>query len=155
MTIGWEYEIRWIEWFAIPIASIFIRNYYLQYTNFLSLSDKETVIVSPVITFHTLRKKGEIETVSFLTRPHKFFVPWHRLNWLNGWNIKSVWCRLLGWLYVKIGRWKIAKGYMKKMLVGIVWITLLKSNGVIERWKLTEVEERIFSGYCTGGCMHK
>ena len=28
-----------------------------QYTNFLSLSDKKSVIVSPVITFHTLTKK--------------------------------------------------------------------------------------------------
>ena len=40
-----------------------------QYTNFLSLSNKELVIVSPVITFHTLRKKEEIKIVSDLTRP--------------------------------------------------------------------------------------
>ena len=57
MTIGCGYERRWIGWFAIPIASIFIRDYYLQYTNFLRLSDKESVIVSPVITVHTLKKK--------------------------------------------------------------------------------------------------
>ena len=30
---------------------------------------------SPVITFHTLRKKGEIKTVSFLTRLYNFLVP--------------------------------------------------------------------------------
>ena len=40
-----------------------------QYTNFLSISDKESVIVSPVITVHTLRKQVEIKTLS--------------LNWLN------------------------------------------------------------------------
>ena len=47
----------WIGWFIIAIATIFIKDYYLQYTNFLSLSDKKSVIVSPVITVHTLRKK--------------------------------------------------------------------------------------------------
>ena len=60
------YERRWIRWFAIPIASIFIRAYYLQYTICLILSDKESVIVSHVV--HTLRKKGETKTVSVLTR---------------------------------------------------------------------------------------
>ena len=39
---------EWIGWFSILIASIFIRDYYLQYTNFLGLSDKESVIVSSV-----------------------------------------------------------------------------------------------------------
>ena len=32
-------------------------------TYFLSLCNKESVVVSPVITFHTLRKKLEIKTV--------------------------------------------------------------------------------------------
>ena len=63
-----------IEWFAISTANIFIRDYYLQYNNFLSLSDKESVIVSSVITVHALRKKGEIETVSFLTKLHSSLV---------------------------------------------------------------------------------
>ena len=57
MPISCGYERRWTEWFVIPIASIFIRDYYLQYTNFLSLSDKESVIVSPVITAITFKKK--------------------------------------------------------------------------------------------------
>ena len=35
---------------------------HLQNTNFMRL------ILSPVITVHTLRKKGEIKTVSVLTR---------------------------------------------------------------------------------------
>ena len=51
---------RWIGWFAIPIASIFIRDYYLQYTNFMSLNDKESLIVSPVITVITSRKMVRI-----------------------------------------------------------------------------------------------
>ena len=41
---------------------------HLQYTNFLRLSDKESVIVSPAITVHTLRKKGEIKSVPVLPR---------------------------------------------------------------------------------------
>ena len=57
MTICWGYERMWIECFTIPIANVFIRDYYLQYTNFLSLIDKESVILSPAITFHTLSKK--------------------------------------------------------------------------------------------------
>ena len=40
---------------------------HLQYTNFQSLSDKESVIVSPV---HTLRKK-----VAVLKRPPSTLVP--------------------------------------------------------------------------------
>ena len=42
---------------------------HLQYLSFLSLNDKESVIVSHVITVHTFRKKGEIKTVSVFTRP--------------------------------------------------------------------------------------
>ena len=51
-----------MEWFAIPIASIFIRDYYLQNTNFLNLSNKESVIVNPDNTIHTVGKKEEIKT---------------------------------------------------------------------------------------------
>ena len=36
---------------------------HLQYTNFLSLSNEESVIVSPAIAVHTFKKKGEIKTV--------------------------------------------------------------------------------------------
>ena len=60
----WE---KVVGWFFILIASIFVRDNYLQYTNFLSLSDKGSVIVIPVIPVYTLRKKIEIKTVSVLT----------------------------------------------------------------------------------------
>ena len=84
MAIDWGYERSQTEWFVIPIASIFIRDYYLQYTNFMSLSDKESVIVSPVITAHTLRKNGEFKTASvFIRRPR---------NILGGENIFDVDC---------------------------------------------------------------
>ena len=36
---------------------------HLQYTNFLSLSNEESVIVSRAIALHTFRKKGEIKTI--------------------------------------------------------------------------------------------
>ena len=54
-------ERKWIGWFTIPIPSIFVRDYYQQYTNFLTLSNKESVIVNPAITAHTLRKKGVVK----------------------------------------------------------------------------------------------
>ena len=57
MTKGSGYGRRSIKWFAILIVYIFIRDYYLQYINFLSLSDKESVIVSPALTVYALRKK--------------------------------------------------------------------------------------------------
>ena len=41
---------------------------HLQYTNFLSLSDKESVIMSPVVFLYTFRKKLEIKTLSVLTK---------------------------------------------------------------------------------------
>ena len=62
MTIDWRYEKRWMKCFAIPIVSIFIRDYYLQYTNFLYLCNKESVIVNPDTTAHTLGKKELIKT---------------------------------------------------------------------------------------------
>ena len=39
-----------------------MRHYYLQYTNFLSLSNKESVIVNPDTTAHTFAKKELIKT---------------------------------------------------------------------------------------------
>ena len=68
MTISLVYGRKWIGWFAILITSIFIRDYYMQYTNFLSQSDKKSVIVNPAFLDHASRKKGEIKTVSVLTR---------------------------------------------------------------------------------------
>ena len=64
-----------IEWFPIPMANIYIRDYYLHYTNFLKLSIKKSVIVNLVITDHTLRKKGEIQTMLIVTRLSSSLVP--------------------------------------------------------------------------------
>ena len=41
---------------------------HLQYTNFLSLINKESMIVSPVIAAYTLRKEGRDENS---VSPHK------------------------------------------------------------------------------------
>ena len=46
--------------------TFFIRHCYLQYTNFVSLSDKKSVIVSPVFAVHISRQKREVKTVSVL-----------------------------------------------------------------------------------------
>ena len=54
------------------------------YTDFLSLSDKESVIVSAVIPVYTLRKKTEIKVVSVLAKLPCSLVPRRSLNWLNG-----------------------------------------------------------------------
>ena len=59
---------RWIGWFVILILSIFLREYYLQYTNFLRLSDKESITITTVISVHTSEKQEEIKTVSVLSR---------------------------------------------------------------------------------------
>ena len=40
----------------------------------------ELVIVSLVSTVHVLRKKGQIETMSFFTRLYSSLVPWLSLN---------------------------------------------------------------------------
>ena len=60
---------------AIPVASIYIRDNYLQYTNFPSQNDKKQVVASPVISVHILRKKEEIERVSVLTKLPSSLVP--------------------------------------------------------------------------------
>ena len=84
----WE-KVNWMR-FTIPTASILIRDCYLQYTNFLSLSDKGSMIVSPVTTAHTLRRKGEIKTVPVITKVPSFQIPWRSLNWLNRWGGESI-----------------------------------------------------------------
>ena len=86
ITTGWGYAWRWIVWFTIPIACILLRGYYLQYTNFMSLYDSESVVVSPAITVHTLSNKGEIKTVSVPARLPRSLVHWCSLNWLNSWD---------------------------------------------------------------------
>ena len=53
---------------SILIVNIFIRHKYLQYTNCLSLSDKELGIVNPVVSVYTLREMTKVKTVSFLKR---------------------------------------------------------------------------------------
>ena len=65
MTIGSGFESEYIGWFSILIASIFIRDYYLEYNKFLSLSDKVLVIVNPTIPIYTFRKKRERDQNSF------------------------------------------------------------------------------------------
>ena len=89
LLIGYESNgIRLRVWEKVDciITSICIRDYYLQYTNFLSLSDKESVIVSPVITVYALRKKGEVKTMSLLTILASSLTLGRSLNCLNGWG---------------------------------------------------------------------
>ena len=76
-----------MKWFAIPIASIFIGDYYLQYTNFLSLSNKKSVKANPDTIVHTLRKKREIETPQLLCAlTQSELAKWMRQG-------KYFWCR--------------------------------------------------------------
>ena len=84
--MGWVYGRRWVGWFSILTASFFIRANYLQYTNFLRLSDKESVTVSPVIPVYGSRKKTEIKTVSVITILSCSLFPLCKLNWINGWG---------------------------------------------------------------------
>ena len=54
-------------WLNILMTSIFLRGCYLQCTNFLSLGNKESVIVSTVIPVDASGKQGEIEVATVLT----------------------------------------------------------------------------------------
>ena len=69
------------NWFAILIASIVISCYNLQYTNFLSLSNTLSVVMSAVIPVNASGKQGKIKTVSVLKTLSCFFGTCHSLNW--------------------------------------------------------------------------
>ena len=59
-----------LEWIVfILITNNIVRAYYLQYTNFLSLIVKESVIASAVIPVHVLGKQGGIKAAPVLTKP--------------------------------------------------------------------------------------
>ena len=112
--------------------------------------------VSTAITVHTLRKKGEIKTVSVFTILPSSLIPWRSLNWQNFWgreNIFGVDC--LDGCTQKEGGEKFAELYRNRVLVGIVRMILLASKGEIGKWKLTEEEELILGKDCSGGCIHK
>ena len=83
MTIGWGYGGGWSGWFSILVARIFIRGYSLKYTNFLSLKDAWSVIVSAVIPVYASGKQGNIKTMSFLTILSHLLGLCRSLNWLK------------------------------------------------------------------------
>ena len=66
--IGREHGRGWSGWFASLITSNFLRDCFLQYTKFLTLSDKESAIVSALIPVHASEKQGEIKVVPILIR---------------------------------------------------------------------------------------
>ena len=76
-----------VEEIYILILSIFFRKYYLQYTNFLRMNDKESVNVSSAIPVYALEKQEQIKTVSISSLPFSL-VSWFSLNWLNGLGIE-------------------------------------------------------------------
>ena len=45
IIIGWGYEGSWSRWFVFLVAATFIRDYCQQYKNFLSMSNKESVVI--------------------------------------------------------------------------------------------------------------
>ena len=81
ITISWGYIRKCIGWFVIPILNVLLREYYLQYTNFLNLSNKELEVVSAVIPVHTSDKQEEIKSLSVLTRLLCSVVPRCSSNW--------------------------------------------------------------------------
>ena len=91
-------------------SKIFIIFITCNIPTFMSLSDKKSVVCETCYHCHILRKKERIKTVPILTRLPSTVLSWGDLNWLNGWGRENVfWCRLLGWLYEKKGRWEILK----------------------------------------------
>ena len=73
MVMGKGHERRWSGWFTIQITNIFLKDCYLQCSNFLGLSDEESVIVCAVISVHALGKQGDIKIVCFHLRKGLFF----------------------------------------------------------------------------------
>lgn len=65
MVTGRGHGRAWGDCFAILITRIFIRDCYLQYTNFVNLTNKEWVILIIVISVHALGKQG---AATLLTR---------------------------------------------------------------------------------------
>ena len=150
MTIGWGYGRRWIGWFFIRITNLFIKGYYLQCTNFLSLINKELLAASPASTVHTFRnmREREIKIVLILTWVSSSLAPWQILYWLDGWGGQKI-------LVQTFWGWKVAEVQRKGVLVGIVKMILQTSKGGIGRWKLPQVEKPNFGGDCRDGSMHK
>ena len=66
--MGRRHGRGWSQWFAILITSILLRYCYLQNTIFLSLSDKELVILSVDVAVHGSVKQGEIKAAPVLIR---------------------------------------------------------------------------------------
>ena len=111
--------------------------------------------VSPAITVHTLRKKGEskqCQSSQYSLTSWYLDAAWIDIMFEVG---KYFWCRFLGWLYAKRGWWKIAELYRNRVLKGIVRMILWTSKGEIGKWKLTEEEELFLGKDCSIGCIHK
>ena len=96
ITISWGYIRKCIGWFVIPILNVLLREYYLQYTNFLNLSNKELEVVSAVIPVHTSDKQEEIKSLSVLTRLLCSVVSRCSSNWLNGWGRGNILQEIVG-----------------------------------------------------------
>ena len=73
MVMGKGHERSWSGWFTIQITNIFLKDCYLQCSNFLCLSDEESAIVCAVISVHALGKQGDIKIVCFHLRKGLFF----------------------------------------------------------------------------------
>ena len=68
MVIGTKHGRGWDGRFVILITGMFLREFHVQYTNFPSLSNTESVIVSAVILFCILGKQGEIKAATVVLR---------------------------------------------------------------------------------------
>ena len=94
---------------------------------FLSLRNKKSVIVNPVIPVYTLRKKREIKAMSVLSRLPFSLASWRSLSWLNDWN-REIHVINLGMTVCKNRDVKIAKVHRKGELVGLVRMVLWTSK---------------------------
>ena len=91
-------------------------------------------------------------------KPSDSPAPWSLDTTWNGEMVevgKIFCCRLLGWLYTKRRRQKIAEVQRKGVLVAIARMILWTTKGVIGTLKLTELEELLFAGDGSIGCMYK
>lgn len=68
------------KYYCVVIGGIVIRCCYLQYANFLSLTNKKSVIVDAIILAYTFIKQGEIKVAPALMRPPQLLGPFHIMN---------------------------------------------------------------------------
>ena len=127
------------------VRSIFICGYYLQYTNFLSLSNKELNVVIAFIPVHALGNQGEINTFLIVHSTKSVLPEWQRKR-----KKHFVW--ISGMAVCQNSEVKMSEVWRKGVLVETVGMIFWKSTEVKP---LRNVEWIVVGEDCSCVCMNK